>query len=123
MSVPNQNSLDGGLRRLMGASACGSTVPSHGAKTATPIMHRRMPPPMSAVGWRRNASRQRRQVGNVDLSGAAARASRVATSISIANARIEEHVREIDQEVDHDVDGGKNQGDPLNDGVVSTQDR
>src|SRR5208283_808130 len=101
MSVPNQNSRDGGLRRLMGATAWGSTVPSHGARIATAIMHRRMPPPMSAVGCRRKASRKRRQVGDSDLSDASERASRVKASISIANARIKKHVGKINQQVDH----------------------
>ena len=34
MSVPNQYSADGRFSRRIGDSACGSTVPSHGANTA-----------------------------------------------------------------------------------------
>src|SRR5438874_8874197 len=97
MSVPNQNCADGGFRRLIGATACGSIVPSQGAKAASATMPIKMAPPMSAVGWRRNASRKRRHVGDTDLAGAIAAAVSVAVPISIADTRIEEHVRQIDQ--------------------------
>src|ERR1051326_10820 len=70
MSVPNQKAADGALSRLIGDTACGSIVPSQGAAGAMPIIATRSAPPMSAVGWRLNASRKRRHVGDTDLAGA-----------------------------------------------------
>src|SRR6202022_4293284 len=81
MSVPNQKSADGGFKRLIGATACGSIVPSHGAKIAMATMPIRMPPPMSAVGWRLKASRKRRQVGDTDLGEAIDGSTKVVTLI------------------------------------------
>src|SRR5207248_7487814 len=123
MSVPSQNSRDGGLKRLIGITACGSIVPSQGAKIAMATITTRMAPPISAVGWRRNASRKRRHVGDTDLAGAIADAVSVATPISITDAWIEEHVRQIDQEIDQDIDRRKNEDYPLNDRVIAAQDR
>src|ERR1039457_316462 len=123
MSVPNQKSADGGFRRLIGATACGSTVPNQGAKIAMAIMQIRMTPPTSAVGWRLNASRKRRQVGDTDLGGAIDGATIVSDTISIAYARIEENVRQVDQQIDQHIDRGKNKNHALNDGVVAAQDR
>src|ERR1700686_2541128 len=123
MSVPNQKSADGGLRRLTGATACGSIVPSHGAKIAMATMPIRMTPPMSAVGWRLKASRKRRQVGDTDLGEAIDAAMKVVALISIANARIEKNVRQVDQEIDQHIDRGKNENQALNDGIVAAQDR
>src|SRR6266516_7063959 len=108
MSVPNQKAADGALRRLIGETACGSIVPSHGAKIAMPIMPMRMAPPMSAVGWRLNASRKRRHVGDTDFGPASGAAVIVVVSMSITDARVEEHVRQIDQEVDQHVDRREN---------------
>src|SRR5579864_7650361 len=82
MSVPNQYAADGGRRRLIGETASGSIVASHGARSATRIMPARIAPPTSAIGWRRNASRKRRQVGDTDLPAAIGEAGRaVATSV------------------------------------------
>src|SRR4030095_4536188 len=121
MSVPNQNACDGGRKRLIGATSWGSIVPSHGAKIAIPTMLTRMAPPMSAVGWRLKASRKRRHVGDMDLTGTIAGATTV--SMSVADPRIEEHVRQIDQKIDQYVDGGKNQYHALDDRVVAAKDR
>src|SRR6202521_719466 len=123
MSVPNQKSPDGGFRRLIGATACGSIVPSHGAKIAMATMPIRMTPPMSAVGWRLNASRNRRQVGDTDLGEAIDGATKVVAPISIAYARIEKNVRQVDHEIDQYIDRGKNENHSLNDGIVAAQDR
>src|SRR5262245_4209551 len=99
MSVPNQNSAEGSLRRLMGATACGSTVPSHGASTATRIIAASTTPPAMAVGCRRNASLKRCQVGETD-----ARAPGTAIAVmSVADARIEQHVAQVDGEIDQHV--------------------
>src|SRR6202049_1217170 len=123
MSVPNQKSADGGFKRLIGATACGSMVPSHGAKIAMATMQIRITPPMSAVGWRLKASRKRRQVGDTDLGAAVDGATRVVALISITYARIEKNVRQVDQEIDQHVDRGKNENHALNDGIVAAQDR
>src|SRR5207249_8456950 len=121
MSVPNQKSADGGLRRLTGETACGSMVPSHGARIAMATMTMRMTPPMSAVGWRLNASRKRRHVGDTDL--VATGAASAVVLMSITYPRIEQHVRKIDGQIDQHVDRGKNQDHALDDGIVPPQDR
>jgi hypothetical protein len=84
MSVPNQKSADCGFSRLIGATACGSIVPNHGAKIATATMPIRMTPPMSAVGWRLKASRKRRQVGDTDFGEAIDGSIKVVALISVA---------------------------------------
>src|SRR5438046_4811951 len=121
MSVPNQKSADGGFRRLAGETACGSIVPSRGARNATATITIRMTPPMSAVGWRLNASRNRRHVGDTDL--VATGAASAVVLMSITYPRIEQHVRKIDRKIDQHVDRGKNQDHALNDGIVAAQDR
>src|SRR5437763_8449779 len=122
MSVPSQNSRDGGLKRLIGITACGSIVPSHGARIAMVTITTRMAPPISAVGWRRNASRKRRHVGDTDLTGASGGAASVVVSISIAYARIEHHVGQIDEQIDQHIHRRKNQDDTLNDRIVAAKD-
>src|SRR6185295_12916394 len=110
MSVPNQNSADGCRRRSTGATACGSTVPSQGASTAIRTMVSSTIPPAIAVGWRRNASLKRARVGDCECGPAMA-----LVAMSVADARIEEHIGEIDREVDQHVDAGKDQDHPLDD--------
>src|SRR5438093_9162854 len=121
MSVPNQKSADGGFSRLAGETACGSMVPSHGARNAMATMTTSMTPPMSAVGWRLNASRKRRHVGDTDL--VATGAASTVVLISVTYPRVEQHVRKVDQQIDQHVDRGKNQDHALNDGIVAAQDR
>src|SRR5439155_26671036 len=75
-----QNRPDGCRKRLIGATACGSIVPSQGAKTATATMPTRMAAPMSAVGCRLNASRKRCHVGDTDLTATIDGAASVVTS-------------------------------------------
>src|SRR6185295_13640978 len=118
MSVPNQNSAEGCFNRCTGATAWGSTVPSQGASAATSSIAASTTPPTIAVGWRRNASRKRRQVSG-DPAWASGRAS-VATSV--ADARVEEHVGEVDREVDQHVEPGEDEDHSLDDGVVAAQD-
>src|SRR5262245_33110498 len=108
MSEPNQNSPDGCLSRLIGATAWGSTVPSPGASSAIAIIASRITPPAIAVGWRRNASRNRCQVGDA--------------AMSVADARIEQHVAQIHGEVDQHVGAGKDQHHALDDRIVAAQD-
>src|ERR1700694_6065941 len=98
-------------------------VPNHGARIAMATMQIRMTPPMSAVGWRLNASRNRLQVGDTDLGEAIDGAAKVVAPISIAYTRIEKNVRQVDQEVDQYIDRGKNKNHALNDGIVAAQDR
>src|SRR5438876_953174 len=117
MSVPSQKSAEGGFSRLAGETACGSIVPIHGARIAMANMTMRMTPPMSAVGWRLNASRNRRHVGDTDL--VATGAAGAVVLMSITYPRIEQHVREIDRQIDQHVDRGKNQDHALDDGIVA----
>src|SRR5438046_7423211 len=100
MSVPNQNSAEGGFRRLAGETACGSIVPSHGARNAMATMTMSMTPPMSAVGWRLNASRKRRHVGDTERVEPTGGRLSVVELMSITYPRIEQHVRKIDRKID-----------------------
>src|SRR5882762_223329 len=118
MSVPNQCSLEGGLRRWIGASACGSTLPSHGASNAVSTITASTIAPTMAVGWRRNASRNHCQVGDANFG-----AERTAVVISVADARVEQPVRKIDQQVDQHVHAGEQQDYALNDRVIAPQNR
>src|SRR5947207_14761322 len=120
MSVPNQKSADGGFRRLAGETACGSMVPSNGARIAMATMTMSMTPPMSAVGWRLNASRKRRHVGDTDL--VATGAASAVVLISITYPRIAQHVRKIDRQIEQHVARGKNKDQPLKDGIVGAED-
>src|SRR5450755_2211543 len=98
-------------------------VPSHGAKIATATMPIRMIPPISAVGWRLNASRKRRRVGDTDFGEGIDGTTIASDTISIAYARIEENVRQVDQQIDQHIDCGKNKNHALNDRVVAAQNR
>src|SRR5688572_4204204 len=89
MSEPNQNSSEGCFSRLIGATAWGSTVPSHGASSAIAIITSRITPPAIAVGCLRKASLNPRQVGDATMS--------------VTDAGIEQHVAEIHREVDEHV--------------------
>src|SRR5436190_1095935 len=119
MSLPNQNSADGGFKRRIGDTASGSTVPSHGAKMAIAIIKSSTTPPTIAVGWRRNASRRNCQVEETGFGAA----STVIADMSVTNPRVEEHIRQIDREIDQHVDRREHQDHPLDDRVVATQDR
>src|SRR5260221_12988332 len=118
MSEPNQKSAEGCLRRFTGATAWGSTVPSHGASTAMRIMASSTRPPAIAVGWRRSASRKLRQVGETAFGTSSATAA-----MSVADARIEEHVAQVHREVDEHVGRGKHEHHALDERVVAAQDR
>src|SRR3954464_12702933 len=118
MSLPNQNSSDGGLMRRNGATACGSTVPSHGAAMATKIIIVSTMPPAIAVGWRRSASFSRCQVGEVERAAGSASAV-----MSVAYPRIEQHVAQVHRQIDQHVRRGKDEDHTLNDRIVAPQDR
>src|SRR5689334_16868666 len=109
MSEPNQYSAEGCFSLFSGATACGSTVPSQGAASAIPTMRRRITPPAIAVGWRRNASRKRRQVGEA--------------ATSVADARIEQRIAEIHEQVDDHVGAREDEHHALDDRIVAPQDR
>src|SRR5258706_3972258 len=100
MSLPNQNSADGGFKRRIGDTASGSTVPSHGAKTAIAIISSSTMPPTIAVGLRRNASRRNCQVDETGFGAA----STLIADTSVPDPRVEEPVREIDRQIDQHVD-------------------
>src|SRR5258705_12415763 len=116
MSVPNQCSLEGGLRRWIGKSACGSTVPSQGASAAISTITASTTPPMMAVGWRRNALPNHCQGGDADF-----RAVIMGVAMSIADARGEKPGRKIDQQGDHHVYTGEQQDHALNDRINAPQ--
>src|SRR5690349_19874455 len=118
MSEPNQYSAEGCLSRLSrvrGAAACGSTVPSQGARIAMPIMTRRITPPAIAVGWRRNAALKRSQSWTFPSLGEAA--------MSVADARIEQRIAQVHDEVDEHVGAREDEHHPLDDRIVASQDR
>src|SRR5258706_5813295 len=118
MSEPNQKSAEGCFKRLTGATAWGSTVPSHGASTAIRIIASSTRPPAMAVGWRRSASRKLRQVGETGFGTSSAMAA-----MSVADAGVEEHVAQVHREVDQHVGRGKHQHYALDDRGVAAQDR
>src|SRR5690349_97348 len=120
MSVPNQCADDGALRRREGATASGSTVPSHGANTATTIMTTRIAPPTIAIGCRRNASRKRRHVGETDLMAEVPGSARTVAT-SVADARIEERVRKVHRQIHEHVDRRKQQRNALDDRIVAAK--
>src|SRR5512143_4096980 len=104
MSVPNQYSSPGGRRRRIGDSACGSMVPRKDAKTATSTISSRTIAPAMAVGWRRSASLKRWTVGETDFGATTTSTTAV---MSVPDARVEQRVAEVDQQVDDDVHRGK----------------
>src|SRR5215831_209585 len=118
MSVPNQNCADGSFSRCTGATAWGSAVASHGASTATSSIAASTTPPAIAVGWRRRASRKRRQMSDDSARGPGS-ASAVT---SIPYARIEQHVGQVDREVDQHVERREDENHTLDDGIVAAQD-
>src|SRR5512140_2226600 len=100
MSVPNQNCADGAFNRRVGTTCSGSIVPSHGARTAIRIISSSTMPPAIAVGCRRSVpASQPRIVG----AGVAAAGGAIATEVIelalVANARVEQRVAEIDEQV------------------------
>ena len=116
MSLPNQNSADGGFNRRSGATICGSVVAIHGANTANSTIASNTTPPAIAVGCRRNASLKRRHVGDTDLTGAS---SAIAVT-SVPYARIEKHVTKIYRKIDEHVRAREKQDDALNDRIVAS---
>src|SRR5512145_1236826 len=119
MSVPNQYCSLIGRSRRIGDSACGSMVPSHGAASATSTISSNTTAPARAVGCRRNASLKRRTVGEADFGAAPAWAT---AAMSVADARVEQRVAEVDHEVDDDVDRGEQQRHALDDRIVAPQE-
>src|SRR5438045_3516328 len=122
MSVPNQYWSDGHLSRFTGDSACGSLVPSQGANTAIATMTRNSTPPTTMVGWRRMYRRSPCDAG----SATAIARSVVGTTVirpSIADARVDQRIADIVQQIDQHIGAGKDQDDALNDRIVATQDR
>src|SRR6202030_4289635 len=81
-----------------------------------PISSSRIEPTIT-VGWRRTASRSQRLCAT---TGAAMSAG--ATAISVADARIEQSVADVDREIDQHIGGREQQDDALDDRVVAAQD-
>src|ERR1700724_599516 len=89
MSVPNQNVAEGSRVRRAGASAVGSTVPSHGASSAISSIVATRAPPTAMAGWRHRKPSRILTGGKMSgNSGAAAKpdAASPATTESVANA-------------------------------------
>src|SRR5687767_6910467 len=122
MSEPNQNSVPGCLSLFDTVTACGSTVPSHGARIATRIMSSSTTPPTMAVGWRRSASRKLRQVGETGFGVSSVAVAISSEGASVTDAWVEEHVAQVHRQVDEHVGGGEHQHHALDDRVVAPQD-
>src|SRR2546430_17402557 len=110
MSVPNQYCAPGARRRRIGETASGSAVPSHGAASAIVIISSNTTAPKIAVGWRRKASLKRNQVGEIDRGALIATAA-----MSVPDARIDQRVAEINQQVDDHVQRREQQRHALDD--------
>src|SRR5437868_10212695 len=103
MSVPNQYAAEGHLSRRIGAKACGSMVPRKGANTAIAVINSSSTLPTTIVGCRRIYRR-------VPLSRAGAGRVRslwmmAMTVASIPDARVEQRVAQIDQQIDQHIGG------------------
>src|SRR5262245_2153563 len=107
LSVPNQCPALGPCRRSIGAKARGSPAMS-GAAIAIAAMTRRSPPPTTMVGLRRMKTRK-----PPGLRGGATSPACATSAMSVANPRIEQRVREINDEVDQHVDGREQNYDAL----------
>ena len=109
----------------------GSWVAITAAKTAMKTRKPRMIRPTTADRWRRtlrSVSRHRPvvRVGS-RRSSADERVDDVGCQDAVAHRwpdpRVEEAVRDVDEQVDHDVDEGDEQGEALDDHVVAAGDR
>src|SRR6478609_8062498 len=87
----------GSRSRLAASNRVGSTVPSHGAVTPSTISTRSAHPPM--------------------------RTDQFWSTRLIADPPVEEHVREVDQQVDRNVDEREEQAHTLDGGKVARQHR
>src|SRR3954454_4032407 len=120
MSVPNQYASEGLRRRRIGDSACGSTVPRYGASVAISTMRPMSTAPATMVGWRR---RKPRAFGvAIEKAGAAMLAETTLIRLSIAHARVDQGVADVDREVDEHIGGREQKRYALDDRVVAAQD-
>src|SRR5436190_7474464 len=96
----------------------GSWVASSGANTAISAIATSSTAPMTSVGCLR--SQRPRRFGSVAGSAAApsSRAGTALTASRVADARIEQRVAEIDQQVDEDVDARREQQHALDHRIV-----
>src|SRR5262245_34837359 len=97
MSLPNQKACDGGRKRRVGASACGSTVPSHGASRAASTMAARSAPPSTATRWRRTNRKSANFREGASTSEVAMEAMLL---FLVPDARVQERIGQINDEID-----------------------
>src|SRR5215208_4891197 len=125
----------GSRSRLAGSNSDGSTVPSQGASSAIAISNVRTEAPMRTDTLRRTrvhalgcVTTEAASTDSVSkLAASASGADEIATPCIkenlVADARVEEHVREIDQQVDHHVDEREQQDQALDRREVACQHR
>src|SRR5712692_6246245 len=106
-SVPNQAPADGGRSRWIGRICRGSPVHHTGANTAPATMRTRTNPPTIRVGWRTSTRRARATTFSRGL---------------IPDARIQEDIEHVDDEVHQHVDAGDEQEHALDHGIVAADD-
>src|SRR3954449_7984795 len=76
--------------------------------------------PATIVGWRR---RKPRAFGSaIEKTGAAMSADATLIRLSIAHARVDQGVADVDREVDEHVGGREQKRDSLDDWVIAAQD-
>src|SRR5262245_33132815 len=108
-SVPRMCVALGGLSRDAGDSRVGLYEVSTPARSAAAMKRSRMSAPATTA---RLPRRRRSQRGRVDAAAAGAAGTRTSTVASvIADARVDERVKEIHAQVDEDVGGGRDEDD------------
>src|SRR5688572_1566406 len=121
--------------RLAGSNSDGSTVPSQGASSAIATSSSRKYAPrrtdrllrtrVHALSWvtTEAASTDSASKLTASASGAGLRTTLSMRQQSVADARVEEHVRQVDQQVDHHVDEREQQDHALDRRKVARQHR
>src|SRR5262245_42040195 len=111
--------------RLAGSNSEGSTVPSHGASSATSNSNSNTSAPMRTDQLAR--TRDHTELCGTTVALSTDRAARsaglqsVRGVMSVSDARIEHHVRQVDREVDQHVDEREQQDHALDGGKVARQ--
>src|SRR3954464_5334797 len=121
-SVPSQKAADGGLRTARKLVFVGSARPRWGAAIAASAKARTRAPPRTALRLRRNLVRTRERWG---ASASASSIGRIAATASgsSAQARVDQHVETVSEQVEDDEAEGGAQHHPLDHGVVAGEDR
>src|SRR5690349_13130569 len=117
-SVPNQCADDGALRIALQLVASGSCGESQGAKIATTRKNTITASAITAMR-RRSKRRNARAPGLDSRTGTASMAS--VAMPSAAQARIHEVVRDVREQIEGDVCGGREQHHALHHGVITIE--